>query len=343
MSRSWPATPPQLSATTLQREQHDPAVQLGHATARYLDALHVAAEHLADPQMITKLDHDADQLISGLTKEAAWPALRARLLLLMADDADPLAELRNAAQQLELDTAGDRAAVLDWRLDDTRLHNSLAPLPWLPGLPDRIANNPDWGPYLAARARLIIDLADQVRAAERAATWVVEQRFACRRLAWSPRLQVWRAAMQVRASRPPANRTHTTKSSRPDLAAPTGQATRQPTTRLKINNGRTCSPKQIPNLIKDSFLPSLAERLESLDRAGFDANSLVRSAAAKGPLPDDHPAAALWWRILDELPQRPPNNSDQPTPAVARLNATKPRREPHRAPQTAPSTIRPSR
>jgi hypothetical protein len=39
----------------------------------------------------------------------------------MADDADPLAELRNAAQQLELDTAGDRAAVLDWRLDDTRL------------------------------------------------------------------------------------------------------------------------------------------------------------------------------------------------------------------------------
>jgi hypothetical protein len=45
------ATPP--SATTLQREQHDPAILLGHATARYLDALHVAAEHLADPQMIT--------------------------------------------------------------------------------------------------------------------------------------------------------------------------------------------------------------------------------------------------------------------------------------------------
>jgi hypothetical protein len=53
--------------------------------------------------MITKLDHDADGLISKLTSEAAWPTLRARLLLLMADDADPLAELRNAAQQLELD------------------------------------------------------------------------------------------------------------------------------------------------------------------------------------------------------------------------------------------------
>jgi hypothetical protein len=138
------ATP--TSATTLQQQQHDPMVQPSHVTARYLDALHVTAEHLADPQMITKLDHDADGLISGPTREATWPALRARLLLLTADDGDPLAELRNAAQQLELDTADDRAAVIAWRLDDTRLHNSLAPLPWLPGIPDRIANNPDWDP-----------------------------------------------------------------------------------------------------------------------------------------------------------------------------------------------------
>ena len=44
------------------------------ATARYL-ARHVTAEHLADPQMITKLDHDADGLIRGPSKEAARPAL----------------------------------------------------------------------------------------------------------------------------------------------------------------------------------------------------------------------------------------------------------------------------
>jgi hypothetical protein len=34
------------SATTLQREQHVLAARLGAATARYLDALHLAAEHL---------------------------------------------------------------------------------------------------------------------------------------------------------------------------------------------------------------------------------------------------------------------------------------------------------
>jgi conjugative relaxase-like TrwC/TraI family protein len=325
------ATP--ASATTLQREQHNPAILLGHATARYLDALHLAAEHLVDPQMITKLDHDGDQLISELTKETAWPALRARLLLLMADGADPRAELRNAAQQLELDTAGARAAVLDWRLDDTRLHNTLAPLPWLPGLPDRIANNPDWGPYLAARARLIIDLADQVRTAERAdaSSWVVERRF-LPSADLVAETQVWRAAMQVQpADLRPTGPTESSLLARvwqlrldkQLMAADIAQD--QQRTNILV--------KQIPNLIKDSFLPSLVDRLEGLDRAGFDATALVRSAAAKGPLPDDHPAAALWWRILDELPHRPPNNSEQPTPALAPPGASRFRREPYRPTQ----------
>jgi hypothetical protein len=70
-----------------------------------------------------------------------------------------------------------------------------------------------------------------------------------------------------------------------------------------------------------------------LDRAGFDATTLVRSAAANGPLPDDHPAAALWWRILDELPPLKRGNSDQPTPALARPGASKFRREPYRPTQ----------
>jgi hypothetical protein len=32
------------------------------------------------------------------------------------------------------------------------------------------------------------------------------------------------------------------------------------------------------------------------------------------PLPDDHPAAALWWRILDQLPQT--SNQDPAHPAA---------------------------
>jgi hypothetical protein len=62
----------------------------------------------------------------------------------------------------------------------------------------------------------------------------------------------------------------------------------------------------IPNLINDSFLPSLTQRLEKLDRAGFDTTNLVQSAAAKTPLPDDHPAAALGGAFSANCPNHCP-------------------------------------
>jgi hypothetical protein len=51
---------------------------------------------------------------------------------------------------------------------DSRIHDinkiiGRGPLPWLPGIPDRIANHPNWGQYLDARSRLVAQLADQVR------------------------------------------------------------------------------------------------------------------------------------------------------------------------------------
>jgi hypothetical protein len=57
-----------------------------------------------------------------------------------------------------------------------------------------------------------------------------------------------------------------------------------------------------PGVTKDEFAPVLADRLAAISRAGVDARQLVRSAACiGGPLPDDHAAAALWWRISRHL------------------------------------------
>jgi hypothetical protein len=56
----------------------------------------------------------------------------------------------------------------------------------------------------------------------------------------------------------------------------------------------------------DEFTPVLAERLAAVSRAGIDAHHLLRAAAKQADLPDDHAAAALWWRISRHL-----------TPAVA--------------------------
>ena len=53
------------SATTLQREWQHATAGLGGATARYLDALHLAAEHVAGPRAVARLDQSADRLLNG--------------------------------------------------------------------------------------------------------------------------------------------------------------------------------------------------------------------------------------------------------------------------------------
>src|SRR5215213_8241904 len=78
------------SATTLQRDQHDPAVRLADAAGHYVDALHVAAEDIAGREVVEALNVAADQVVAGLIDERAWPTLRAHLLLLAAHGADPV-------------------------------------------------------------------------------------------------------------------------------------------------------------------------------------------------------------------------------------------------------------
>jgi hypothetical protein len=67
-----------------------------------------------------------------------------------------------AAAGRDLETAGDMAAVLYWRLTEPAATNS-GPLPWLPGIPLALHADPVWGGYLAKRSQLVADLADQVQ------------------------------------------------------------------------------------------------------------------------------------------------------------------------------------
>src|SRR4051794_13911232 len=53
-------------------------------------------------------------------------------------------------------------------------------------------------------------------------------------------------------------------------------------------------------LTADGYWTSLAERLTTAERAGIDVAALVRAAADR-PLPDEQPAAALWWRLAGRL------------------------------------------
>ena len=83
----------------------------------------------SDPKPSRELDQ-ADQYIPGLTTEPAWPTLRAHLLALAAETKHPLRHLLTAASGRDLETAGDMAAVLYWRLPAAHLPTRSAA--WLP-------------------------------------------------------------------------------------------------------------------------------------------------------------------------------------------------------------------
>jgi DNA primase catalytic core len=310
------------SATTLQREQQEPAARLADAAARYVDALHVAAADLAGPELVEALNVAAEQIVPGLNDEPAWPTLRAHLLLLAAHGTDPVAQLAAAAGSRELNAADDRAAVLDWRLDDTGLRNAgQGPLPWLPGIPPGVGDHPVWGAYLAARCHLVRALANQVKATVAdtdPAAWVT-QRGTVLPSSVIRDVQVWRAAMQVS----------------PEDRRPTGPLQLQKAARTwqqhldrQVAGDRSPALQEwgwllnqlSPNLTTDPFAPMLADRLAAISRAGVDVRQLLSSAITTGgPLPDDHAAAALWWRISRHLT---PTVATQPDTTVRSTRLT---------------------
>jgi conjugative relaxase-like TrwC/TraI family protein len=185
-----------VSASTVLRGLNNPAAQLFQAVQRYTDALHLAAEQLVGPPTVAELDQ-ADQYFPGLTAEPAWPTLRAHLLALAAETGEhPLRHMLEAASGRDLETAGDLAAVLDWRLTAFTPTNHPGPLPWLPGIPPTLHADPVWGPYLAKRSQRVADLTGQVQdhacQSDRPPIWAPQRSHPSTSLIGA--IAVWRAA-----------------------------------------------------------------------------------------------------------------------------------------------------
>ena len=127
-----------------------------------------------------------------------WPTLRGHLLLFAAAGADPVAELLAATAARGTARAHDQAAVIGSRIHDIKEIATGGPLPWMPGIPHRIAGDRGWGPYLCARSNLVTQLADQVRlntAGEAPARAI--QPYTPLSAELIAEVQVWRAATQV--------------------------------------------------------------------------------------------------------------------------------------------------
>jgi conjugative relaxase-like TrwC/TraI family protein len=192
-----------VSASTLLRELKHPAARLFDAVRRYTDSLNYAAEQAIGPRAVADLDH-IDQHIPGLTTEPSWPTLRTHLIALAAETGDhPYRHLQEAANGRDLSTAGDMAAILDWRLPDLALQRS-GPLPWIPGVPPNLQNHPVWGSYLSDRCQLVAKLADlikeQAALADTVPNWApLDSHLSAKLLG---EVAVWRAANGVDPSDP---------------------------------------------------------------------------------------------------------------------------------------------
>ncbi|WP_242611353.1 MobF family relaxase [Blastococcus saxobsidens] len=289
----------QTSAAGARRALADPAEQLHAAATRYADALRVAADHRLDAATAEELENAAERLHPGLTSAPAWPALRGHLTLLALTGADPVAVLRTTAGARELETANDPAAVLDHRLPE---FGPGGPLPWLPGIPAALADDPRWGPYLTARADHVTTCAARVTSTATEMTAATAPTWAQRLLgpdheALRADLAVWRAALAVpdsdrRPTGPPrlpaAERRSQTQL---DEAVTAAGPVRDSSVWAALADGID------PHIRRDEHWPVLADRLAAADRAGLDAAGMLAAVAAERPLPDDLPAAALWWRL----------------------------------------------
>ncbi|MCV2491675.1 relaxase domain-containing protein [Geodermatophilus sp. YIM 151500] len=293
----------QTSAAGARRALADPAGQLHAAATRYADALRVAADHRLDAATAEALENAAEQLHAGLTDAPAWPALRGHLALLALTGADPVAVLRTTAEARELETANDPAAVLDHRLPVSAL---VGPLPWLPGIPAALADDPRWGPYLTARADHVTACAARVASTATEMTTATAPVWAQRLLgpdheSLRADLAVWRAALAVpdsdrRPTGPPRQPSAERRSqTQLDGASTAAAPARDSSVWAALADGID------PRIRRDDHWPVLADRLAAADRAGLDAAGMLAAVAAQRPLPDDLPAAALWWRLAPHV------------------------------------------
>ncbi|WP_179274055.1 MobF family relaxase [Rhodococcoides fascians] len=305
----------QVSAHSTLTAADDPHTHLAPAANAYDYSVATACEVLAGPTMMAEIDTAADTAIAGLTDDAAWPVLRGHLAILAAHGRDPVAALNTAITERELGSAFDRAAVLDWRLDPTGRHSAArgtsaqGPLPWLPAIPDALRKEPEWASYLDARADAITAHRDRIAAD--IATWTPTTAPVWARplLTDEPDrglltdLAVFRAAHDV----DPADRRPTGPE---QLAAASVKAQRSldrraetviGTTNDAVKRWRPFVDELDTHIARDPYFPILADRLSAAARAGIEVHTLVRDSLATSPLPDELPAAALWWRLSGEL------------------------------------------
>ena len=294
----------QQSATTAAREARNPFARLAHAAPAYTDAVGSSAEHHVGPAVMADIDSGSEKLLPGLTQCEAWPALRKQLALVAIENGsatETLHTLQEAINSRELGTAADVAAVLHWRI---RGNLDGGPLPWMITIPTQLPE--PIRHYLHARHARVRELAAEV--GDQAMNWTAATVPVWARALHvvapelTARVAVWRAALGIEdadrritgprqysvATRRYQKKLDAAVESRLHEAATVDSTWHDAITRIE------------PRVLADPYWPDLSEHLGAADRAGLNVPALL-AAVSDRPLPDEMPAAALWWRLSREL------------------------------------------
>ena len=286
------------SATTLLREADEARLLLGPAARCYLDAITYAAEHHLTDQVKQAIDIAGTK--HGLDRADAWPTLRSHLMLIAANGHNPTEILRQAVAVGPLDQARDRAAVIDYRLDLTQANDrTRGPLPWLPGIPTQLLDDPTWKEYLSGRYKLTRQLADETRqhAADDTPRWAEYLPGLDPELIAD--IQQWRAAHQTPDTdlRPTGTPEHSPAERDTQRHLDHALETSQADIRDWVARITTAAPATTG----DPTLPTLAAHLARLARTRPDIAEHLAAAAELGPLPVEHTADALRYRITTQI------------------------------------------
>lgn len=176
------------------------------------------------------------------------------------------------------------------------------PLPWLAGIPADVAGHDTWGSYLDARARRVRSLADAVHSQPSDTLPAWAKRYAdVLDGSLYDEVALWRAAQGV----PDDDRRLTGPIPDTGSAAAYHRNLANRISQRYTEIVRLWEAKIVECVgHSDEQTLNLARELDRLQRAGHDAERLLARAASRKPLPDDHPTAALAYRIRNQLKPR---------------------------------------
>ncbi len=205
--------------------------------------------------------------------------------------ATPEARLQDAATRYA-DVLAYATHVVTGADDDQAVDSG--PLPWLPGIHPEVGEHPRWGPYLSVRARLVEDLACEVRdrANETLPDWLDAYDDVL-----TPELRsdlaVWRAARGIS----PDERTIAGPAPTDDRAAWHHRSLLR-TINSRYDEAVHVWEQRVVAYVgrADEHTLDLARELDRLKRRGLDPERVLARAAAR-PFPSELSTAALSYRI----------------------------------------------